>query len=218
MPFGCPTTLANGNLRHAVQGLQPVGRGGTAVPKATFPTESPAKHPLPRRFLATRRGLFKQESGLGVSVGEMRPPAAQTHLQGLTGEGAAVLLQAGERKKEIMLGQDGGLSLTIAQIVQRLKASGLHSQLERQARVSWFVYLLGLLFPSVKEKLLLRLSLLSYVSILLPAMLPKSFPLISLSLVPSLFAALCLASLPSFPTLCTSPGLLFYIITINYYY
>nr|XP_020636068.1 TBC1 domain family member 19 isoform X3 [Pogona vitticeps] len=35
-----------------------------------------------------------------------------------------------------MLGQDGGLSLTIAQIVQRLKGSGLHSQLERQARKS----------------------------------------------------------------------------------
>ncbi|XP_054855833.1 TBC1 domain family member 19 isoform X2 [Eublepharis macularius] len=35
-----------------------------------------------------------------------------------------------------MLGQDGGLSLTIAQLVQRLKASGLHSQLERQARLS----------------------------------------------------------------------------------
>ncbi|XP_015261043.1 PREDICTED: TBC1 domain family member 19-like, partial [Gekko japonicus] len=35
-----------------------------------------------------------------------------------------------------MLGQEGGLSLTIAQIVQRLKASGLHSQLERQARLS----------------------------------------------------------------------------------
>ncbi|XP_078250165.1 TBC1 domain family member 19 isoform X2 [Pogona vitticeps] len=35
-----------------------------------------------------------------------------------------------------MLGQDGGLSLTIAQIVQRLKGSGLHSQLERQARLS----------------------------------------------------------------------------------
>uniref|UniRef100_A0A8D2J5K1 TBC1 domain family member 19 n=1 Tax=Varanus komodoensis TaxID=61221 RepID=A0A8D2J5K1_VARKO len=34
-----------------------------------------------------------------------------------------------------MLGQDGGLSLTIAQIVQRLKGSGLHSQLERQARL-----------------------------------------------------------------------------------
>ncbi|XP_061440392.1 TBC1 domain family member 19 isoform X1 [Rhineura floridana] len=36
----------------------------------------------------------------------------------------------------IMLGQDGGLSLTIAQIVQRLKGSGLHSQLERQAQLS----------------------------------------------------------------------------------
>ncbi|XP_028599431.2 TBC1 domain family member 19 isoform X2 [Podarcis muralis] len=35
-----------------------------------------------------------------------------------------------------MLGQDGGLSLTIAQIVQRLKGSGLHAQLERQARLS----------------------------------------------------------------------------------
>ncbi|KAJ6659415.1 hypothetical protein lerEdw1_019147, partial [Lerista edwardsae] len=35
-----------------------------------------------------------------------------------------------------MLGQDGGLSLTIAQIVQRLKGSGLHSQLEQQARLS----------------------------------------------------------------------------------
>ncbi|XP_053259638.1 TBC1 domain family member 19 isoform X2 [Podarcis raffonei] len=35
-----------------------------------------------------------------------------------------------------MLGQDRGLSLTIAQIVQRLKASGLHAQLERQARLS----------------------------------------------------------------------------------
>ncbi|XP_062991686.1 TBC1 domain family member 19 isoform X2 [Elgaria multicarinata webbii] len=35
-----------------------------------------------------------------------------------------------------MLGQDGGLSLTIAQTVQRLKGSGLHSQLERQARLS----------------------------------------------------------------------------------
>uniref|UniRef100_A0A8D0B294 TBC1 domain family member 19 n=1 Tax=Salvator merianae TaxID=96440 RepID=A0A8D0B294_SALMN len=34
-----------------------------------------------------------------------------------------------------MLGQDGGLSLTIAQIVKRLKSSGLHSQLERQARL-----------------------------------------------------------------------------------
>ncbi|XP_025021606.1 TBC1 domain family member 19 isoform X1 [Python bivittatus] len=31
---------------------------------------------------------------------------------------------------------DGGLSLTIAQIVERLKGSGLHAQLERQARLS----------------------------------------------------------------------------------
>lgn len=36
----------------------------------------------------------------------------------------------------MMLEQDGGLSLTIARIVQRLKGSSLHSQLERQARVS----------------------------------------------------------------------------------
>lgn len=35
-----------------------------------------------------------------------------------------------------MLGQDGSLSLTIAQTVQRLKASGLHSQLEQQAHLS----------------------------------------------------------------------------------
>ncbi|XP_066488251.1 TBC1 domain family member 19 [Tiliqua scincoides] len=35
-----------------------------------------------------------------------------------------------------MLGQDGGLSLTIAQVVQRLKGSALHSQLEQQARLS----------------------------------------------------------------------------------
>uniref|UniRef100_A0A8D0G9R1 TBC1 domain family member 19 n=1 Tax=Sphenodon punctatus TaxID=8508 RepID=A0A8D0G9R1_SPHPU len=35
-----------------------------------------------------------------------------------------------------MLRSDTGLSLTIAQIVQRLKGSSLHSQLERQARVS----------------------------------------------------------------------------------
>uniref|UniRef100_A0A8C9G1V1 TBC1 domain family member 19 n=1 Tax=Pavo cristatus TaxID=9049 RepID=A0A8C9G1V1_PAVCR len=35
-----------------------------------------------------------------------------------------------------MLEQDNGLSLTIARIVQRLKGSSLHSQLERQARVS----------------------------------------------------------------------------------
>ncbi|XP_067418652.1 TBC1 domain family member 19 isoform X3 [Emydura macquarii macquarii] len=36
----------------------------------------------------------------------------------------------------MMLDQDTGLSLTIAQIVQRLKGSSLHSQLERQARIS----------------------------------------------------------------------------------
>uniref|UniRef100_A0A8B9NBN9 Uncharacterized protein n=2 Tax=Accipitrinae TaxID=8955 RepID=A0A8B9NBN9_9AVES len=35
-----------------------------------------------------------------------------------------------------MLDPDSGLSLTIARIVQRLKGSSLHSQLERQARVS----------------------------------------------------------------------------------
>ncbi|NXI36805.1 TBC19 protein, partial [Galbula dea] len=35
-----------------------------------------------------------------------------------------------------MLDPDNGLSLTIARIVQRLKGSSLHSQLERQARVS----------------------------------------------------------------------------------
>uniref|UniRef100_A0A674I4I9 TBC1 domain family member 19 n=1 Tax=Terrapene triunguis TaxID=2587831 RepID=A0A674I4I9_9SAUR len=35
-----------------------------------------------------------------------------------------------------MLEQDTGLSLAIAQIVQRLKGSSLHSQLERQARGS----------------------------------------------------------------------------------
>ncbi|OXB82923.1 UNVERIFIED_CONTAM: hypothetical protein H355_003365 [Colinus virginianus] len=35
-----------------------------------------------------------------------------------------------------MLEQDSGLSLTIARIVQRLKGSSLHSQLERQARIS----------------------------------------------------------------------------------
>ncbi|XP_067325099.1 TBC1 domain family member 19 isoform X2 [Anolis sagrei] len=35
-----------------------------------------------------------------------------------------------------MLGQEGGLSLTIAQVVQRLKGSGFHAQLERQARLS----------------------------------------------------------------------------------
>uniref|UniRef100_A0A8D0GF25 TBC1 domain family member 19 n=1 Tax=Sphenodon punctatus TaxID=8508 RepID=A0A8D0GF25_SPHPU len=36
----------------------------------------------------------------------------------------------------MQLDQDTGLSLTIAQIVQRLKGSSLHSQLERQARIS----------------------------------------------------------------------------------
>lgn len=36
----------------------------------------------------------------------------------------------------VMLEEDGGLSLTIARIVQRLKGSSLHTQLERQARVS----------------------------------------------------------------------------------
>lgn len=36
----------------------------------------------------------------------------------------------------MMLDQDSGLSLAIAHIVQRLKGSSLHSQLERQARVS----------------------------------------------------------------------------------
>ncbi|XP_008117035.1 TBC1 domain family member 19 isoform X2 [Anolis carolinensis] len=34
-----------------------------------------------------------------------------------------------------MLGQEGGLSLAIAQVVQRLKRSGLHAQLEKQARL-----------------------------------------------------------------------------------
>lgn len=35
-----------------------------------------------------------------------------------------------------MLDPDRGLSLTIARVVQRLQGSSLHSQLERQARVS----------------------------------------------------------------------------------
>nr|XP_028599431.1 TBC1 domain family member 19 isoform X2 [Podarcis muralis] len=63
-------------------------------------------------------------------------PLRQPHLRRLEG-------RRGERSprprlpgRGTMLGQDGGLSLTIAQIVQRLKGSGLHAQLERQARLS----------------------------------------------------------------------------------
>lgn len=42
----------------------------------------------------------------------------------------------GQGRRAAMLDPDSGLSLTIARIVQRLKGSSLHSQLERQARVS----------------------------------------------------------------------------------
>lgn len=42
----------------------------------------------------------------------------------------------GQGCRVAMLDPDSGLSLTIARIVQRLKGSSLHSQLERQARVS----------------------------------------------------------------------------------
>lgn len=72
---------------------------------------------------------------------------------------------SGQGCRVAMLDPDSGLSLTIARIVQRLKGSSLHSQLERQARVSPDLApcpqarlpcpfpLPGLLFPAVAPAL-----------------------------------------------------------------
>uniref|UniRef100_A0A670YCR9 TBC1 domain family member 19 n=1 Tax=Pseudonaja textilis TaxID=8673 RepID=A0A670YCR9_PSETE len=48
----------------------------------------------------------------------------------------------------MLAGADDGLSLTIAQIVERLKGSGLHAQLERQARVRRLEPRFGFLLPA----------------------------------------------------------------------
>lgn len=50
--------------------------------------------------------------------------------------GNAAALRAAGPRRATMLEPDRGLSFTIARVVQRLQGSSLHSQLERQARVS----------------------------------------------------------------------------------
>jgi len=91
------------------------GRWGTVLRGAAFhPDAAAEERPRSRGCLVTPLN----EAGCRGESGPAEQPA------GRQGPRAA------------MLEPDSGLSLTIARIVQRLKGSSLHSQLERQARVS----------------------------------------------------------------------------------